>query len=169
MTKLTFKRLQTVNALLTLCVLFSSFYFQYIVGLTPCPLCIMQRVCVFLLLAIMGLSFCTVQRAHYISLLQIIFAGVGLFFALRQLWLQSFPPSQVPACMPGLDILIHYFPWQTIMHTLFWGTGECAEITWSFWGISMPGWSALYFTFMVLMGCFLFLSTRSSRFDLNNF
>lgn len=165
MKKITYKRIQTFNALLTLFVLFASFYFQYVVGLKPCPLCIMQRVCTFLLLAVMGFSFRTVKRAHYISLLQIVFAGAGLFFSLRQLWLQSLPATNVPACMPGLDILVRYFPWQTVAKTLFWGTGDCAEVTWRLWGISMPGWSAIYFTFMVLMGCFLFYCTRSSRFN----
>lgn len=169
MTKLTYKRIQTFNAIITLLVLFTSFYFQYIVGLIPCPLCIMQRVCVFLLLAVMGFRFSTLKRAHRISFWQIIFAGAGLFFAARQLWLQSLPASQVPACMPGLDILIRYFPWKTVAQTLLWGTGDCAEVTWSLWGISMPGWCAMYFIFMIFMGCFLFWHTRPSRFNPNNF
>jgi disulfide bond formation protein DsbB len=156
MTKLMYQRIQTFNALLTLIVLFVSFYFQYAQGLVPCPLCIMQRVCVFLLLGVMGLSFRTLSRARFISLMQIIFSLAGLFFALRQLWLQSLPTSQVPACLPGLDILIRYFPWKTILHTLFWGAGDCAEAPWHLWGISMAGWSAIYFVFMFLMGCFLF-------------
>lgn len=160
MKKITYRRIQTFNALLTLLVLFASFYFQYVVGLMPCPLCMMQRVCLFLLLGFMGLSFHTERKAHYICLAQVVFASAGLFFSLRQLWLQSLPAGNVPACMPGLDILIRYFPLKTVMQSLFWGTGDCAEVTWSFWGISMPGWSALYFLFMVLMGCFLFWRTR---------
>jgi protein dithiol:quinone oxidoreductase len=165
MKKITYRRIQTFNAALTVGVLFASFYFQYAVGLAPCPLCLMQRLCVFLLLAIMGLSFRTLKKARRISFLQIIFASAGLFFALRQLWLQSLPAANVPACMPGLDILIRYFPWQTIAKTLFWGTGDCAEATWHFWGISMAGWSALYFSFMLLMGCFLFWCTRAQPMD----
>ncbi|HHF7366986.1 TPA: disulfide bond formation protein B [Legionella bozemanae] len=162
MRKITYRKIQTFNAMLTLFVLFASFYFQYVVGLTPCPLCIMQRVCVFLLLAVMGLSFRTLKRARIISLLQIIIACAGLYFALRQLWLQSLPAGEAPACMPGLDILIRYFPWQTVLKTLFWGTGDCAEVSWQMLGISMPGWCALYFLFMALMGCFLFWNTRKS-------
>ncbi|WP_454782778.1 disulfide bond formation protein B [Legionella sp. WA2022007384] len=162
MRKLTYKKIQTFNAMLTVFVLFASFYFQYVVGLIPCPLCIMQRVCVFLLLAVMGLSFQTLKKAHIISLLQIIISCAGLFFAIRQLWLQSLPAGEAPACMPGLDVLIRYFPWQTVVKTLFWGSGDCAEVSWRMLGISMPGWSALYFLFMALMGCFLFWHTRRS-------
>ncbi|MFT4058533.1 MAG: disulfide bond formation protein B [Legionella sp.] len=168
MTKLMHQRIQTFNALVTLFVLFASFYFQYGLGLAPCPLCIMQRVCVFILLGLMSLSFRTLRRAHWVSFLQVFFAAAGLFFALRQLWLQSLPESQVPACMPGFDILVRYFPWKTIAQTMLWGTGDCAEATWHLWGISMAGWSAMYFAFMLLMGLFLFWCTRPLGVNRNN-
>lgn len=166
MKKITYRHIQNFNALITICVLFASFYFQYVVGLMPCPLCVMQRVCLFILLGIMGLSFCTQRKAHYICLAQVVFAAAGLFFALRQLWLQSLPAGNVPACMPGLDILIRYFPLKTVMQSLFWGTGDCAEVAWHFLGISMAGWSALYFLFMVFMGLFLFWRTKSPKIEL---
>jgi disulfide bond formation protein DsbB len=156
----TYQRIQIFCALVTACVLFSSFYFQYVEGLIPCPLCIMQRLCVFLLLAVTGIGFRTIKPAQVITLLQIFIAAAGLFFALRQLWLQSLPEGQAPACMPGLDILIQYFPWQTVLKTLFWGSGDCAEVSWNLWGLSMSGWSALYFLLMALTGCFLFWQTR---------
>ncbi len=70
--------------------------------------------------------------------------------------------GQAPACMPGLDVLVRYFPWQTVAHALFWGAGDCAETVWSLWGISMPGWTALYFLFMAVTGLILYLRTRSS-------
>lgn len=161
MTKFAYRKTQSFLALLTLFVLLSSFYFQYVQGMQPCPLCLMQRICVFLLLGIMGLSLGTMKKAHLVSLMQIIIACAGLFFSLRHLWLQSLPASQAPACMPGLDILIRYFPWQTVAHALFWGAGDCAETNWSLWGISMPGWSALYFLLMAITGLILYLRTRS--------
>lgn len=163
MTKITFKKIQTFNAVITLLVLFASFYFQYFAGLLPCPLCIMQRVCVFLLLGTVSLSFRTLQRAHLICVLQIFFASAGLFFALRQLWIQSLPAASMPACMPGLDILIRYFPWRAAFQSLFWGTGDCGEVHWQFLGISMPGWAAMYFSYMFAMGCYLLYRTRLSE------
>ncbi|MBI2785494.1 MAG: disulfide bond formation protein B [Legionella longbeachae] len=168
MKKITYRKIQNLSAVLTAFVLIASFYFQYVQGLTPCPLCIMQRVCVFLLLAILGLSLRTLKKAHILCLFQIIIACAGLYFSLRQLWLQSFPADKASACMPGLDILIQYFPWQTILKTLLWGTGECGEVHWRMLGISMAGWCALYFLFMALMGCFLFWHTRSAVLQKNN-
>ena len=121
----------------------------------------MQRICVFILLGIMGLTLGTLQKARLVSLLQVLVASAGLFFALRQLWLQSLPPGAAPACMPGLNILIHYFPWQDVARALLWGTGDCAETTWVLLGLSMAGWAALYFAFMVVSGLFLFFRTQS--------
>lgn len=161
MTKLMYRRVQYFLVLITVSVLFFSFYAQFVLGLQPCPLCLMQRICIFVLLGIMGLSLVTLQRARIITLLQVFFACAGLFFALRQLWLQSLPPGAAPACMPGLNILIHYFPWQDVARALLWGSGDCAEVTWNFLGISMAGWSALYFLFMAGAGIYLFLRLRT--------
>lgn len=161
MTKITYRKIQSLLALVTVFVLLASFYFQYAVGLQPCPLCLMQRICVFLLLGLMGLSLGTLKKAHVVSLIQIAIAGAGLFFAGRHLWLQSLPAGHAPACMPGLDVLIHYFPWQTTAKALLWGAGDCAETNWTMLGIAMPGWSALYFLFMIITGLFLYFRTRT--------
>jgi disulfide bond formation protein DsbB len=160
MTKIQYKKCQHLLVLVTFFVLFASFYFQYAQGMQPCPLCLMQRLCVFLLLASMGIALGTQKKAHWFSFFQLLIAGAGLFFASRQLWLQSLPPESAPACMPGLDVLIQYFPWQTVARALLWGTGDCAESTWSMLGLSMPAWSALYFLSMLLATAFLWIKTR---------
>lgn len=146
-------------ALLSFVVLGSSFHFQYVVGLQPCPLCLMQRLCVLLLLIIILFSFFAVRTRLWL-ILHMSLASFGLFFALRHLWLQSLPLGKAPACMPGLDVLIRYFPWQTVAKALFWGAGDCAETNWSWLGISMPGWSALYFLLMLISGLWLFWRLR---------
>lgn len=163
MRKITYRKIQTFNAALALLVLSASFYFEYVLGLLPCPLCLMQRICVFLLLVLTGFSFYAVRKAHIISFLQMFIACSGLYFALRQLWLQSLPEGTAPACMPGLDILIRYFPWQTIVKALFLGSGDCAEVGWEFLGVSMPGWCSLYFLFMTLLCGFLFWHAQKSK------
>ncbi len=160
MTKTTYRSIRFFLTLVTFIVFFSSIYFQYVLNLVPCPLCLMQRICVFLLLVLMGFSLKSLKRAHIISLLQVLISCAGLFFSLRQVWLQNLPSGDVPACMPGLDILVQYFPWQTVAKALFWGAGDCAESTWSMFGITMAGWSAMYFLFMALSGLFLFYKTR---------
>lgn len=162
MNKINYVRIHSFLTLITVIVLLTSLYLQYFVKLQPCPLCLMQRFCVFLLLIIMGLSFHTLKRAHLLSILQVIISAAGMFFSVRQIWLQTLPPDKAPACMPGLDVLINYFPWQTVAKALFWGAGDCAEVTWSFLGISLPGWGAIYFLFMFLIGICLFFGTKQN-------
>ncbi|PJD95331.1 MAG: disulfide bond formation protein B [Legionella sp.] len=161
MTKLHYKKIQYLLVVLTALALFFSLYSQYVLGLEPCPLCITQRICVFILLGFMSLSLGTLKKAHVISLLQVFIATAGLFFALRQLWLQSLPPGTAPACMPGLNILMHYFPWQDVAHALLWGSGDCAEVSGQWLGLSLPAWSALYFFVMILGSIYLFVRTQT--------
>lgn len=161
MTKFTYRIIQLTLTLLTLLVLFGSLYFQYIQHMEPCPLCLMQRLCVILLLILLGLSLIALKRARLISILQILFSSAGLFFSLRHLWLQSLPASNAPACMPGLDTLIRYFPWQTVAHTLFWGAGDCAEVNMRILKLSMPSWAALYFLMMLIFGFLMFFKSRN--------
>jgi disulfide bond formation protein DsbB len=161
MNKLTYIKIQRFLVLVTFFVLFASFYFQYFLGLHPCPLCIMQRVCVFLLLGLLGLSLGTLRKAHWVCFTQLVISCAGLFFSLRQLWLQSVPAGKAPACMPGIDVLMRYFPWQTVVKALFLGASDCAEVTWSMGGIAMPGWAALYFFFMAITSLFLYFRTRT--------
>jgi disulfide bond formation protein DsbB len=166
MSKRTYRRLQGLLLLVTLLVLGSAFYLQYMKGLLPCPLCVMQRFFAFLfaMVCIMGLSLSTHRRASIVTLLQMVFSAAGLFFAARQLWLQSLPINELPACLPGLDILMRYFPWQDVAHALLWGTSDCGEVNWQFLGLSMPAWAALYFLAMFLLSglILLCLKRRSS-------
>lgn len=160
MTKFSYRNVQVFLSLITLLVFSASLYFQYGLGLSPCPLCLMQRLCVFILLffCLMGVRLSTLKRARAVSFAQLFFALAGLYFSARQLWLQTLPPESAPACVPGLDVLIKYFPWQDVAHALFWGSGDCAEQSWSLLGLSMPAWALFYFLFMAMAG---FLLSRS--------
>lgn len=139
-------------AVVSLIALFVSFYLQYGLGLHPCPLCLMQRACAFLLVffCLIGLFFYSKKKSNRLNGFQMILSCAGFYFSVRQLWLLSLPVDQVPACMPGLDVLIEYFPWQTVVKALFLGAGDCAEATWHLLGVPLPGWSAMYFVLMAL-------------------
>ena len=170
MSKRVYRRLQGLLLLSTILVLWAAFYFQFVHGLQPCPLCLMQRYCALLfgMLSMMGLCLSTRSRGKVVGIFQMLFAAAGLFFALRQVWLKSLPSGEVPACLPGLDVLIHYFPWRNILLALFWGTGECAEVTWRLLGFSMPAWSALYFLTMFFGSGLLFILLRRALVQLEH-
>lgn len=67
----------------------------------------------------------------------------------RQVYLQSLPEDQVPACGPTLPYLMEYFPLQDVLNAMFFGEGSCAEIKWQFIGISIPGWTLVAFLFVI--------------------
>lgn len=158
---MTYKNTQLSLLWITASVLLASFYLQYFLGLNPCPLCIMQRVCLFILLGLLGLSLKLLNKARIICVLQISIASIGLYFALRQLWLQSLPAGSAPACMPGMDVLLRFFPWQTVAHAFLWGSADCAEIKWTLLGISIPGWAGLYFFLIAAVSFWGYLRARS--------
>ena len=98
-----FKIEQSMITLLTMLVLLVSFYLQYAVGLEPCPLCLMQRFMMFglLFVALRGLLGFAKRRACVLACFELLFASGGVFFAARQLWLQSLPAADTGMCLPG--------------------------------------------------------------------
>ena len=70
----------------------------------------------------------------------------GAGFSLRQLWLQSLPKDQVPACGPPAEYLFDALPFKEALGLMFRGDGNCAEIQWSLFGISIPGYTLMAFT-----------------------
>ncbi len=72
--------------------------------------------------------------ASYVAL----FSGIGL--SLRQLYLQSLPAELVPSCAPDVDYLLDTLPFLEVLIMAITGDGNCAEVLWSFMGISIPGW-----------------------------
>lgn len=149
--------------LITLFVLLCSFYFEWVKGLQPCPLCLMQRFCVMLVLITSALLMLRRPgKRTLLSVVQCLVALAGLYFAGRQLWLQSLPPDQIASCLPTMDVLMRYFPWRDILHALFLGAADCGEITWQWLGISMPGWVLLYFAGVLLTTLFIrFIPNRT--------
>lgn len=146
MKTLTRPALQFGIVTLSLLVLLASFYLQYAKGFEPCPLCLMQRICIIFILAFGLVNFYRKSSSSQALIVtQYIIALLGLYFAARQVWLLSLPSGEVPACLPGLSVLIHYFPWQETVRALVWGSGNCTEIRWTWLGLSIPAWSIVYF------------------------
>lgn len=124
-------------------------YMQYVMGLYPCPLCITQRVFIVAVGLTALLAFIFNPKAtgrRIFGVLGVLFAIAGGAFSSRQLWLQSLPEDQVPACGPSIDYLLENFPLMDALSVLLRGDGNCAEVAWSFLGISIPGWTLVAFT-----------------------
>ena len=129
-------------------LLASAYYFQFTLELEPCPLCIMQRV-VTLMVAVGCLAgFFLIEKpvglliASSWTLLSSFF---GIYLAHHHNWLQNLPADQVPSCGPSLEYMLDAFPIMEVITVLLRGNGNCAEVSWSFAGISMPGWLLVFF------------------------
>ncbi len=144
------RALNLFAAVFCFALLGAAYYFQYVEGMEPCPLCIFQRIMVLavgVLLLINGLHNPAPGRwgDRVYAILGVILSGLGIFIAGRHVWLQSLPESEVPACGPALDYLVDVLPLTELIRTVLTGSGECAQISWSFLGISMPGWVLIIF------------------------
>ena len=125
--------------------------------LEPCPLCIFQRVAVIAtgLVAIAAALHNPAQLGVKVyGLLVVLASTVGGALATRQIYLQSLPEDQVPSCGPGLDYLLDVFPMQEVIQMVLVGDGSCAEVVWTFLGVSIPGWTLVGFIGLVTLGLF---------------
>lgn len=126
---------------------------QYGQMFEPCPLCIFQRVAMaataaVALLGALHSPASAAGRKTY-GLLAFVAAGSGIGIAARHVWLQHLPPEQVPACGPGLAYMVESMPsYMDVVKKVLQGSGECAEVNWTFLGISMPEWTLLCFVLL---------------------
>jgi disulfide bond formation protein DsbB len=120
----------------------------------PCPLCILQRIAmagiaVVALLGALHNPKSPMVRKIY-GVLAFVAAAIGAAIAARHVWLQHLPADQVPACGPGISYMLESIPSKfDVLKKILQGSGECAEINWTFLSFSMPEWTLLCF---VLMG-----------------
>ncbi len=133
-----------------------ALYLQYVLNLDPCPLCVLQRVCVIA----MGLIFLVATfhnpgrtGATVYALLQLLVGGAGAALAARQVWLQSLPKDQVPSCGMSLNYMLETLPFDDVLNKVFVGSGECAEKSWEFLHLSIAGWTLVFFVAMIT-ACF---------------
>jgi protein dithiol:quinone oxidoreductase len=138
-------------------------YMQYGMGLYPCPLCITQRIfivgCGLTGLVAFLVNPQTTGKTVFGSL-GLILAILGGGFSSRQLWLQSLPPDQVPACGPALEYLLANFPLMDALSVLLRGDGDCAKVTWTFLGISIAGWTLVAFLGLAAINAWQILRKR---------
>jgi protein dithiol:quinone oxidoreductase len=120
-----------------------AWYAQAVLGLQPCPLCIFQRIgvaAIGLLFLLAGIHHPRRWGAAVYGVLLSVAALATMGVAARHLWIQHLPEGSVPACGAGLAYMMQIFPLTDVIRKVLSGSGECAKITWSFLGLSMPGW-----------------------------
>ena len=142
-----------------------ALYLQHFEFQDPCPLCLIQRG-----FYILVMLFCLAGALHgrgigiYGSLAAIAALG-GAGTAARQVWLQHLPKDQVPQCGPDLYYMVDNFPLAKTLGLLFKGSGQCAEVSWRFLGLSIAEWSLVWFTAFVLATATYAWRARQARIE----
>lgn len=130
------------------CIVMLAFgqYLQHVVGLEPCPMCIVQRYAVVLVALVAGLAAISGKRGVHLggAVLLLPSAGFGAYVAARQSWLQWYPP-EVVSCGRDFYGMIETFPLQRAIPMIFKGSGDCSKVDWTFLGGSLANWAFLFF------------------------
>ena len=113
-------RIAFVTALICVGLLSAAFYLEFISGLVPCALCLAQRA-MFALICIACLLYLLPFYGSRLifGLLSFVSSGLGIWLASRQLWLQSLPEDQLPACGPDIYFILERFPILDGLKTMF--------------------------------------------------
>ena len=126
-----------------------GYFLEYAEGLVPCPLCVLQRIAFALLAA--ALLAAAIHRprsrggGRAYGVVAGIFATAGGGIAGWHIHLQNLAPGEVPECGPGLEYMLNAFPIGETVRMIFTGSGECAEVSWSFLSLSIPAWALVWF------------------------
>ena len=137
------------GALACLALLGYGYVLEHVEGLAPCPLCILQRVAFALLVLVMVAAALHRPRsrggARAYGIIGAGVSAIGAGIAGWHIHLQNLPPGEAPECGPGLEYMLSAFPLRETIQMIFTGSGECAEVSWSFLFLSIPGWALVWF------------------------
>jgi disulfide bond formation protein DsbB len=138
------RQLSLLVALTGAALIGSAMVLQFIEGLEPCPLCVLQRY------AFVGVVIAALLAAALPRLLARMAAWLGIVVALAgagvggwHVWLQQHPPV-ISSCGSSLEYMVMNLPLGHVLPRIFQGYGDCSKIDWTFLGISIPGWSLIW-------------------------
>ena len=142
----------------TACVGLLAFgmYLQLVVGLNPCPMCIVQRYALIVVAVVAAIASALKARGAWLAsgVFIVLFGGFGAFVAARQSWLQWYPP-ETASCGRDFYGMIENFPLKRAIPMIFKGSGDCTKVDWTFLGGSIANWSFLWFCFIVVVALVL--------------
>lgn len=137
-------------------MILAAAYMEHVMKMIPCSLCITQRGFV-VLTGLIALAAAIhnpgIRGRRSYAVLGILSALLGACFAGRQLWLQSLPEDQVPACGPGLSYMFEVFPFMDALKLLLQGDGNCAHVD-KIFGLSLAAWTFMAFIGLALINLY---------------
>jgi disulfide bond formation protein DsbB len=135
---------------------------QALLRLSPCPLCIFQRV-LYLLIGIVGLIgfLLPAGRLLWAGLIGLIGLG-GVAVAAYQSWMQLFPHLAKECSFTDPNAIERLVDWLGMQSpSLFLATGFCTSRDWEFLGLTMANWSLLVFAGFAAFALWLIKKRKS--------
>lgn len=150
------RRVFAAVCVVSIALLSYGLYLQQVVGLEPCPMCIVQRYALILIAIIAAVTSVSGRKGAQVSggVLLLLTAGFGAFVAGRQSWLQWYPP-EIASCGRDFYGMIETFPLRRALPMIFKGSGDCIKVDWTFLGGSVANWSFLCFCALALVSLLL--------------
>ncbi len=141
---------------------FAVGYLQMVEYLDPCNLCILDRAVVIGLCIVFAIALIhnpvNVGRKVYAALATLL-SLTGIAICARHIWLQNLPKDQVPDCGAGFWYMLDTMPLAGFLDTILNGSGECADIQWQLFGLSIPELTLILFVTFLLLSVAMFVTT----------
>jgi disulfide bond formation protein DsbB len=145
-------------------ILGTGVYLEVVEGIMPCPLCTLQRIC----FAACGCLFLIGVFLHryrvatlIINFLALVFSGLGIFFAGRQIWIQAFHSNSASECGASISYMLTVLPLSDVAQKIFSGSTECSQRGWELLGLNIPEWSLFFF--ILFFGTSLYYLFRGNK------
>ncbi len=142
-----------------LCALF----FQHIMNLAPCVMCIYERVAMVGIgaAALFGLTAPGITIIRWIGLAGWLAASVKGYLLSTQHVQYQLHPSPFATC----DIYVQFPSWAPLNQWASWmfeAYGDCSEIVWQWLGLSMPQWLVIIFAANIAVSL-IFIGAQFSK------
>ncbi|MCG9730653.1 disulfide bond formation protein DsbB [Shewanella sp. Isolate13] len=136
----------------------AALFFQHVMKLDPCVMCIYQRVAVFGLL-FAGIIGVVGYRSRIARAIGVVVWGVSAIWGLKlalELVDMQMNPSPFATCsyLPEFPSWLQLHEW---LPSLFMPTGMCTDIPWEFMGVTMGQWMIVAFSGYLLALAIFFI------------
>ena len=130
-----------------------ALFFQYVMELQPCIMCVYQRLAIATIFAagvVGSLGYHNIYARSISYILWGLGSIWGLIIAIEHVEIQESENSFFYSCefipnFPSWAPLHEWMPW------LFEATGDCGKISWQFLGFSMPQWMIVVYAGLSLV------------------
>ncbi|MEO6017080.1 MAG: disulfide bond formation protein B [Polaromonas sp.] len=158
------RRVLALVAVACVAMLAFGLYLQHVVGLEPCPMCIVQRYALVLVAIVAAVTAVAKSRGLLMTGtgLLVLLSGLGAFVAARQSFLQWYPP-EIASCGRDFYGMIETFPLKRAIPLIFKGSGDCTKIDWTFLGGSIANWSFVCFVAIAIVMLVLIVRQLEKR------